>query len=120
MITLGHIFLILLVLTVFVVLLAGGIMEYLRQIRDAIRENYEASLARAMSTTDLVVTPEKERVAKSCTCNHGLVQHWTVAGESGPAVQGGKCHHTDDTGKPDCACPAYRPKRGPWPGENKI
>jgi hypothetical protein len=108
------------ILIVLVLLLGAGAIETLRQIRDAIQENYQASLTRAMTTTDIAVTPEKEKVVKACVCGHAVLQHWSVVGESGPAIQGGKCHHTDDTGKPDCGCQLFKPKRGPWPGEVKV
>lgn len=120
MVTLNHIFLAIVVLMVLVVLLGAGAIEYLRQIRDAIWENYQASLARAMTQTDLAVVPEKEKVVKACTCGHAVLQHWSLVSETGPAIQGGKCHHTDETGRSDCSCQLFKPKRGPWPGELKV
>jgi hypothetical protein len=110
----------LLTLIIIVVLMASGAIEMLRQIRDAIKENYQASLARAMSQTDFVVKAEKQKVIKPCVCGHAFVQHWTVMSEGGPGVNGGKCHHTDETARADCGCQLYKPKRGPWPGELKV
>ena len=110
----------LLILSVLVMVLGAGAIETLRQIRNAIYENYQASLARAMTTTDIAVTPEKEKVVKACICGHAVLQHWSVVGETGPAIQGGKCHHADETGRLDCGCQLYKPKRGLWPGEVKV
>jgi hypothetical protein len=105
----------LLVLCLLVVLLGAGAIEYLRQIRNAIHEDFESAVARSILQTEIKVTPEKPKVIRPCHCEHAYVQHWTVTSESGPGVPGGKCHHTDEAGRSDCACQLYKPKRGPWP-----
>ncbi|SRR6266404_5399323 len=101
----------LLILIVLVVVLASGAIEYLRQIRNAIQENYQASLARAMTTTDIAVTPTKEKVVKPCICGHAQSQHEWFREHPSPS---GRCSLSD------CECGAYKPKRGPWPGELKV
>jgi len=102
----------LLLLTVLVVVLGAGAIETLRQIRNAIYENYQASLARAMTTTDIAVTPEKEKVLKACKCGHAEADHYPMVTLGMGSKQGGNCKL--------CTCEVYRPKRGPWPGEVKI
>lgn len=110
----------LLMIWLFIVIVGAGVIEMLKRIEKAIVENYQASLARAMTTMDVAVTNEKEKVVKPCVCGHPVLQHWSVVGEAGPFIQGGKCHHTDETGRPDCGCLLWKPKRGPWPGEVKV
>jgi hypothetical protein len=94
-------------------LLGAGAIETLRQIRDGIQENYQASLARAMTTTDIAVTTEKQKVIKACVCGHAEADHHPLVklDELG-SKSGGNCKI--------CECEVYRPKRGPWPGEVKV
>ncbi len=100
----------LLILIVLVVVLASGAIEYLRQIRNAIQENYQASLARAMTQTDIVVKQEKEKIEKECTCGHPFASHCSGPSRALP----GPCQAIN------CNCERFRPKRGPWPGELKV
>ena len=96
----------LLILIVLMVVLASGAIELLRQIRNAIYENYQASLARAMTTTDIAVKVEKEKVVNACLCGHPKSSH------SEPAPH--YCMMAS------CACQDFKPKRGLWPGEVKV
>jgi len=112
------------VVAVLVVLLGAGIIEVLHQIRNAIQENYQASLARAMSTTDIAVVQEKEKIRKPCTCGHAQAVHFIITDSGvGPEDRGkGPCHALVETGIGEitCTCKEYKPKRGPWPGEVKC
>src|SRR6266436_2882243 len=109
----------LLLLTAIVVLIGSGAIETLRQIRNAIQENYQASLARAMTQTDIAVIPQKEKVIKACVCGHPYTMHWDP-GPPGQGENGGKCRsgvEKDGAIIYDCDCKQFRPKRGLWPGE---
>jgi hypothetical protein len=99
---------------IFIALLMGaGAIETLRQIRNAIHENYEASLVRAMTQTDITVKlPEKEKIVKPCVCGHAQAGHHARRFPEAPGF--------DHCEVPDCTCTVYRPKRGPWPGEVKV
>jgi hypothetical protein len=111
------------ILIVLVLLLGAGAIETLRQIRDAIQENYQASLARAMTTMDVAVTPEKEKVVQACRCGHPKSVHWVNPVK--PDNEGtGPCHGSvypngKQPARP-CDCEQFRPARGPWPGEVKV
>jgi len=101
-----------LVLVGLVLLVGAGVIEMLKRIEKAIVENYQASLARAMTTMDVAVTPEKEKVVNACKCGHALTDHNPRLPTGPGTVSGITCRL--------CDCSDYKPKRGPWPGELKV
>jgi len=110
----------LLVLIGFVLVTGAGTIEMLKRIEKAINQNYQASLARAMTTTDIAVKPEKEKVLKPCICGHPYTMHWDPA-PPGQGTNGGRCRYgADPEQSHSCECQQYRPKRGAWPGEVKV
>jgi len=91
-------------------LMFAGVMEALGNIRKTIEKNYQQSLARAMSTTDIVVEPPPPpKVESPCVCGHAKADH-----RKWPEHPGASCRHSG------CTCTGYRPMRGLWPGEVKI
>jgi len=120
MMTLSDVFFAIVVFGLLLFVVGAGVIEMLKRIEKAINQNYQASLARAMTTTDIAVKVEKESVRQPCICGHRKADHWkgtaeTLAGAGAITEYGqGPCHSPAG-----CVCQEYKPKRGPWPGEVK-
>lgn len=117
--------LILFVIAGSIILIGAGVLEMLRRIEKAIREDFEAALARAVTHTEIAVTPEKEKIAQACRCGHPKSEHWAKGTTFEALLRGqGPCHgRVYPNGKQPtipCDCEQFRPARGPWPGEVKV